>query len=338
MKRVTVAVLAYNEEANLPDLLASMQKQTFPRELFEILIVDNGSSDGTRDVVRQWQGKLENLNLTNEPLPGIAVARNRALREAETELIAFTDADVICPPTWLQTLVEGFDRHQQRIPQLVAVGGGNVPIGDGGKFLQALGITLNSFWGSHGSAQGMIHECDIEVPHIPTLNLMYDRLAALDAGGFDENFRMVSEDPELNHRLTRAGRKIVYLAGAAVEHKMRPNLRSWMRNVYLYGRGRTQIIKKHPDHFSWKFAVPPLCLPALAVIPLGLVHPIFLLPLLYFVATLLISAMLCAKVGKLELIPIAFIILAGNPIAYGVGMFHGLWYRYPPAMPRVIPD
>ena len=337
MKRATVAVLTFNEESNLPDLLGSLAGQTYPRSQFEILIIDNGSSDGTRDLVRRWMKKMDNLRLVVEPEPGIAIARNRALHSADTDLIAFTDADVICPARWLQSLVEGFDRHRQAQPDLVAVGGGNIPVTRGGRFLTALGITLNSFWGSHGSVQGMLYQQDRQVPHIPTLNICYDRQRIIEAGGFDINFRMVSEDPELNHRLTTAGGKIVFLAGVEVEHKMRPTFRSWMKNVYLYGRGRTQIIKKHPDHLQAKFLLPPLLVLALSLIPLGLIHPLFFLPLLYVFAPLPIAVSLCRRAGRLSLSPLAYLILTGNPLAYGVGMIHGMWHRYPPVKPREIP-
>ncbi len=337
MKRVTVAVLAYNEERNIPDLLASLERQTYPRDQFDILIVDNGSSDRTRDIVRLRQMRVKNLRLTIEPRPGIAISRNRALRTAQTELIAFTDADVICPPHWLQKLVDGFDRWAARLPNLVAVGGGNVPITGDDPFLAAVGVTLNSFWGSHGSVQGMRFAHDHEVPHIPTLNILYDRKKVIDAGGFDNAFRFVCEDPELNHRLTQAGAHIVFLAGADVEHQMRPDFHSWLRNVYLYGRGRTQIIKKHLNHFRLKFAIPPLIVAALAVTPVGLWHPLFLLPLLYFVVPLPIALWLCRKAGRTDLWKTVYAILAGNPIAYGVGMIHGLWHRYPTAIQRLVP-
>ncbi|MDP8224726.1 MAG: glycosyltransferase [Candidatus Lernaella stagnicola] len=337
MKRVTVAVLAYNEEANLPDLLGSLAAQTLPQDQFDILIVDNGSSDRTREIAEQWQSPLNNLRVVVQPVPGIAVSRNCALAEATTALIAFTDADVICPPGWLQTLVEGFDRHHARDEHVVAVGGGNTPVSGQGAFLTAIGITLNSFWGSHGSVQGMIYTDDRDVEHIPTLNICYDRERVRAAGGFDEDFRMVSEDPELNHRLTRRhGYKIVFLAGAEVEHKMRPDLKSWWRNVYMYGRGRTQIIKKHPDHLQWKYMVPPVLLAVLALIPLGLVHPLFWLPAVYWIAPLPIAAYLCLRAGKPTLTPLAYLILVGNPVFYGLGMIHGLWFRYEPVSPRCV--
>ena len=336
MKRVTVAVLAYNEERNLPALLDSLERQSLPRDEFNVLIVDNGSTDTSRDLVRLRQMRWKNLALTIEPRPGISFGRNRALRTAQTELIAFTDADVVCPPRWLETLVKGFDRWRTRLPNLVAVGGGNVPVTDGGDFLAAVGITLNSFWGSHGSVQGMRFTEDHEVPHIPTLNILYDRQKVLAAGGFDEAFRFVCEDPELNHRLTQAGGRIVFLAGADVEHKMRPDFKSWMRNVYLYGRGRTQIIKKHFDHLKAKFLVPPLIVLTLALTPLCLWHPLFLLPLFYFLVPLPIAYRLCRRAGQSRLWPMAYAILAGNPIAYGIGMIHGLWFRYPPVVPRLV--
>lgn len=336
MKRVTVAILAYNEEGNLPALFAGLAAQTLPPEAFDILVIDNGSSDGTRSLVREWAKKLGHLRLLVEPVPGIARCRNLALRAATTPLLAFTDADVVLPPHWLAALVDGFDRHRGRDARVVAVGGGNRPPREGGRFLAAIGVTLNSFWGSHGSVQGMRYEADREVEHIPTLNICYDREAVLALGGFDENFRMVSEDPELNHRLIRAGRRIVYLAGADIEHQMRPDLRRWWRNVYLYGRGRTQLIRKHPDHLRLKYLVPPLLVVALFLTPLGFWRPLLFLPLLYLLGPLPLAVLLCRRAGRMELWPLTYLILAGNPVFYGLGMLHGLWHRYPPAVPRPI--
>jgi len=338
VKRVTVAILAYNEEHNLPELFAGLAAQTCPPEAFEVLVVDNGSSDGPRTLVRRWAEKLGNVRLLVEPTPGIARCRNVALRAATTPLIAFTDADVILPPHWLETLVEGFDRHRRRDERVVAVGGGNRPPRDRGRFLAAIGVTLNSFWGSHGSVQGMRYGEDRQVEHIPTLNICYDREAVLALGGFDEDFRMVSEDPELNHRLTCAGRRIIYLAEAEIEHKMRPDLRRWWRNVYLYGRGRTQLIKKHPDHLRLKYLAPPLLIAVLLFTPVGFWQPLFFLPLLYFLAPLPLAIGLCRRAGAADLWPLTFLILTGNPLFYGLGMIHGLWHRYPPAVPRPIDD
>ena len=325
--KVTVAVLMYNERHNVPDILHSLEAQTYPRGKFEVLIVDNGSTDGTVEAIKPYADRMGNVRVMHNPVKGIAPGRNVAIEKAQYSAIAFTDADVILPPDWLATLVEGFVEAKKKVPKLAAVGGGNVPVKDGGRFLDAVGITLNSFWGSHGSTQGTLFEQPTTVPHIPTLNILYDKRILQKLEGFDEDFRMVCEDPELNHRLTGAGYYIFFLPGATVQHKMRPSLRAWLKNVFTYGRGRTQLICKHPDHMTPMYLLPPLLVLALAATPLAFYHGLFALPLVYFVPPPLIAASLCARARRIDCLPDAAAILTLNPIAYGLGMLYALFKK-----------
>jgi glycosyltransferase involved in cell wall biosynthesis len=326
--KVTVAVLTYNEEANIPDILGSIEAQSFPRNQFEILVVDNASTDGTITAVEKLAGHFNNIRLVINPIKGIAKSRNVAVREAKGELLAFTDADVVVPPNWLSTLVDGFEGIKANGEALAAVGGGNVPFrAKDNRFLAAVGITLNSFWGSHGSAQGMLHDVVTQVDHIPTLNILYDRKLLLEHEGFDENFRMVCEDPELNHRLGKEGYAIYFLPGATVQHKMRPGLWPWLKNVFTYGRGRTQLIRKHPDHFKLMYAIPPLIVLALLATPFGFLSQWLFLPLLYFLPPAIIATQLTQKAGRLDCLRHAFAILALNPIAYGFGMLYAMFKK-----------
>ncbi len=325
--KVTVAVLTYNEEKNIPDIMGSLENQTFPKNDFEILIIDNGSVDSTIEAVKPYALSMGNVRVINNPVKGIAPSRNVALKEAKYDYVAFTDADVIVEKDWLETLVKGMTALKESSEPVAAVGGGNVPVKDGGRFLEALGITLNSFWGSHGSTQGMLFDKITQVPHIPTLNIMYDKKTVQSLGGFDEDFRMVCEDPELNYRLVKAGYKIFYIPGAVVRHKMRPGLFSWLKNVFLYGRGRTQLLRKHPGHFGLMYLVPPSIVFALLSIPLAIYHPLFLMPLFYFVVPGFVAWWLCLKGDKPDVVEQAFAILALNPIAYGLGMIYGLFRK-----------
>lgn len=325
--RVTVAVLTYNEEKNIPDLLESLRAQTFPTDQFEVMIVDNCSVDGTLAAVGRYRSSMPNLRIVSNVIKGIAPGRNVALRNARGSLVAFTDADVVVCEDWLATLAAGFEKAKGADPKAAAVGGGNVPHGKGNRFLDAVGITLNSFWGSHGSTQGMVFKSRTQVAHIPTLNILYDKNIVLAQGGFDENFRMVCEDPELNHRLGQAGFKIYFLPGATVQHKMRPSLIAWLKNVFLYGQGRTQLLKKHHDHFSWMYLFPPLLALALATVFIAPWHPIFLLPIMYFAPPLAIAISLCSKAKRFDCLLSAFLILALNPIAYGLGMIYALFVK-----------
>ena len=195
--------------------------------------------------------------------------------------------------------------------------------------MKSLGITLNSFWGSHGSTQGMLFEADRLVPHIPTLNIMYRKKALEQESGFDENFLRVCEDPELNFRLTEAGGEILFKHDASVIHKMRPTLKSWFRNVELYGFGRIEILKKHPSHLRLMWLVPiALVLGLTASIALATVWPVAaLIPCGYFAFVLLLATQLCAKAGELSCIPMVFAVLSWNPIAYGWGQIRSLLGR-----------
>lgn len=323
--KVTVAVLTFNEQENIPDIMGSLKTQTFSREMFEVLIVDNGSTDGTLAAIEPFAESMGNVRVVNNPVRGIAPGRNVALRYAKHDLIAYTDADVILPENWLANLVEGYEKISQYDKNLVAVGGGNVPVKDGGSFLDALGVTLNSFWGSHGSTQGMLFERVVPVPHIPTLNILYNAKVLKRFKGFDEKFRMVCEDPELNFRLTQAGYKIYYLPNVTVEHKMRPSLRTWLKNVFTYGRGRTQLIVKHPSHFRLMYLLPPLIVLAFLAVPFSFWQPAFLFSFVYFLLPYFIAYRLCSKVKRHDLFDDVYTILTLNPIAYGMGMFYAIF-------------
>jgi len=331
MMDVSVVIVCYNEERNLPDILDSLVAQTYRHDHFEVLIVDNNSSDGTHRIAQEYAGCYDNFRVVKNPVQGIAPSRNVGLREARHPYVAFTDADCVVPPDWLERLAEGYERYKPTMPTLVAVGGGNVAHDLDDPFLRSVAITLNSFWGSHGSTQGMLFEEDVEVPHIPCLNILYDRQAVLDAGGFDERFGNICEDPELNHRLARSGRRMMFLHRATVRHKLRPDMTRWFKNVFTYGKGRSWLIRKHPDHFRVKFLAPPLMILGFLLSPLGVLHWGFLVfPIAYVAGVVFLTSMLALRGDYLRGWFTILVILALNPIFYGLGQFHGA-VRWPRA-------
>ena len=194
--------------------------------------------------------------------------------------------------------------------------------------MSALELSLNSFWGSHGSVQGMIHNKDRPVSHIPTLNICYRRLILEKHSGFDESFRRVCEDTELSHRIVHGGDTILYKHDATVIHRMRPNLPSWFRNVALYGYGRVKVLQKHPSHFNLKWIVPPAILFTIAFSILGsfTINPFLIILALGYPAFVgLISIWLCTTKTHLTPLAYVFVILAGNPIFYGYGQLRAFF-------------
>jgi glycosyltransferase involved in cell wall biosynthesis len=100
----TVVVPFRNSECYIRTCVEHLLAQDFDPEQLEILFVDNGSTDGSAEIVKQFP----RVRLLQEPRPGAYAARNRALREAQGSLVAFTDSDCAAGPRWLASLDRAF--------------------------------------------------------------------------------------------------------------------------------------------------------------------------------------------------------------------------------------
>ena len=112
--RISVVVPAVNEELYLGACLESLRRQDLDPELFEVVVVDNNSTDATADVARSW-----GVAVVSEPRPGVCWARDAGTRRSRGEIVVSTDADTSFDPGWLSRIERRF-RDQ---PELVAVVG-----------------------------------------------------------------------------------------------------------------------------------------------------------------------------------------------------------------------
>jgi glycosyltransferase involved in cell wall biosynthesis len=113
MLDVTIAICTRNRAASLRRMLDSLCALTIPPGAeWEVIVVDNGSSDGTGEVVREFAGRLP-LKSFYEPMRGICRARNRAVAEAQGDYICWTDDDVIVSCGWLAAYLAAFKRHPE---------------------------------------------------------------------------------------------------------------------------------------------------------------------------------------------------------------------------------
>lgn len=126
--RVTVAVCTWNRSASLARTLEGMTRLSRPEGVeWELLVVDNNSTDDTRAVVSSFETRLP-LRSAFEPEPGLSNARNRAVREARGEYIVWTDDDVTVSEGWLAAYLGAFGRW----PDAAVFGGPIVPRFEGG--------------------------------------------------------------------------------------------------------------------------------------------------------------------------------------------------------------
>ena len=117
--KISVVVPTFNEEKGIEKFLKQFSRQTLPRNEFEIIISDGNSTDRTRELAKKYANKV-----IIQQSEGIGGARNDGVRVAEAEIIATTDADILVSRTWLEKIVDQFEKDKE----LVLLFGSNYPI------------------------------------------------------------------------------------------------------------------------------------------------------------------------------------------------------------------
>lgn len=320
---ISVVVVCFNEVGNIRSCIESILKQSIDR--FELILVDNNSNDGTLEIIKEYKFLDSRIKIVINPVRGIAISRNIGIKEASFPFIAFVDADCEVPTDWLEVLLNGFIKYENDVPNLVAVGGSNIPPSNNSQFYDALSLFLNSFLGSRGSVQGMVFDSDVEVDHLPCVNVMYKKEIVSKIGGFDERFLFIGEDQDITYRMLEKGYKFYYLRKSYVIHKLRDNLGKWIINMFVYGKGRMWLIRKHHKMRSLAFMAPILLVIGILLSPFYILSNMFLLPLLYFPLILVYSIYIAIINKQLRGLFSLFILYCGTHLAYGAGEIYGFF-------------
>ena len=207
-RRVSICVLipAYNARLFLREALDSVLAQTRPPE--QIIVVDDGSTDGTAQVALEWQAQRRRpMTLIRQPNRGQAAARNAGMRVAWTDLVALLDADDLFLPDHLDRLAQGFREAPESV---VCFGDAEVFTASGvirPSYVAGTRIETVPTKTRRGGLRLMTESAFSSLlwgNYIPTAATMFDRSAALRVGLFDERFRG-PEDREFLLRLSRLG-------------------------------------------------------------------------------------------------------------------------------------
>src|SRR5882672_7659927 len=110
-KKISIIVLTYDRKELLEDCIHSLLTQTYPREKLEIVVSDDGSRDGTRELAERMQTRHGNLKYVHQPHRGIAAARNNGIVHATGDIVAIVADDYILDPSYASTIMQFFDQH-----------------------------------------------------------------------------------------------------------------------------------------------------------------------------------------------------------------------------------
>lgn len=227
---ISVVVPTYNRSASLHRLLEALSECEVPDGGFEVIVVDDGSSDDTAAVAGRAGVRVRYVRQDNA---GPAAARNRGWRQARGPIVAFTDDDTLPDRRWLVELVDEMTAR----PELSALGGNVLPMRR--SFLADF-VQLDRLVGHGADERG--------VRFLITANAAYRRDALRDVDGFDEGFPMAAgEDTDLSFRMRKHGGALGVTEGATVLHDHRTGIRALFRTYYRHGIARDRLAGLHPD-------------------------------------------------------------------------------------------
>ncbi len=230
---VSVIIPVLNGASTIESAVRAVLAQRVAGRTLEILVCDNGSTDGTTDIV----SKLP-VRLLHEPRRGPAAARNRALRHATGDVIACVDADMLPTHRWLERLTAPLENPAVRI-----VGGavtGFQPSSPAERYAQTRGNYSRSSTVDHR-----------RIPFVQGGNMAVRRADALAVGGWCDDMPS-GEDVDFSIRmLQRFPSEIVYVADAMAFHRHRIDTDGLRHQARWWGRGLWHLMKRHPVFGSW---------------------------------------------------------------------------------------
>lgn len=229
--KISAIICTHNRDNYLGAAIDSLLAQDFSD--FEVLVVDNGSSDRTREVVEARLGDPR-LQYVFEPVLGLSVARNRGAGETTGEIITYLDDDAVASPSWLSVLTRAYQQNEK-----LAIAGGKVTL------IWPEGITpppwltpeLAGNLGAYDLGEELVY---IENPGLTPRGLNYSirRSFLEDIGGFDPNLGRIGKKLLSNEELyttelaLKSGWQVAYVPDALVAHNVAPERlnRSWFLN------------------------------------------------------------------------------------------------------------
>jgi len=282
--KVSVIIPAHNAAQTIEECIEALLNQSVPREEYEVIVVDDGSIDGTA-ALAQSQG----VRVITQPHHGPAAARNAGAEQATGEILLFTDADCVPAPTWIEEMTRPFSD-----PEVVGVKGTYLTQQ---RELMARFVQIEYEDKYDRMAQ------QERIDFVDTYSAGYRRDVFLANGGFNTTFPTASvEDQELSFRLARKGYRMVFAPKARVYHHHDASLGEYIRRKFNIGYWKALLTQWHPERLvrdshtpqTLKFQILLLGLAALSllVIPLwprslwivGGVAALFLVSTLPFVA------------------------------------------------------
>jgi glycosyltransferase involved in cell wall biosynthesis len=224
--KLSVVIGTHNQKEKLKAVLESLFRQTLAPTLYEIIVVDSSSNDGTDQMIKSLYptpSALEYFKVGNKGKPA---ARNRGIDEAQGEVVFLTDADMVADTNLLLEHLKAHQKHDNASFEGMTINPGNIPY-----------IKENFKAGQK-----------LRFSYFLSGNLSIKKKTLIDAGKFDPDFKSYGwEDIELGYRLARAKVPLYFLPHAVNYHIHEVSVEDMLKRKFEMGRSAALFLKKHPS-------------------------------------------------------------------------------------------
>ena len=258
-EKISIIVLTYNRKRLLKDCLNSLLSQSYAREKLEIVVVDDGSVDGTREVVIQLMSRHRHLKYVYQNHRGIPAARNNGIRNVTGDIIAIVADDYILQPTYAETVITFFRQTPGAMVIRFKIVASRSDLGSRiSHFFYDMSVRRQLLQASIPTSQSWKDHVKRLLQRMPPLEEKITTRHELEAAGaaafrrevfmrvglFDESLQR-AEDSDLTRRLRWLGIFVYYIPHHDVKHQYSPFLLDTLYKCFLSGFYRYKYYKKH---------------------------------------------------------------------------------------------
>jgi cellulose synthase/poly-beta-1,6-N-acetylglucosamine synthase-like glycosyltransferase len=314
---VSVIVPAYNAAPTIDACLEGLLGQSVPGDRYEVIVVDDDSSDETTEIVGGYE-----VRLIVKSHQGPAAARNEGVAQARGEIVLFTDADCVPIEDWIAEMVGPFDDAEV--------------VGVKGAYRTRQREIVPRFVQCEYEERYERMAQQRQIDFIDTYAAGYRRRVFLEEGGFDVRYPNASvEDQEFSFRLAERGHKMVFNPQAVVYHQHPQTLAAYFKRKFNIGYWKVMVLQRHPEKAIADSHTPQslkiqmglvfLLIPLVALILLGGFFPwLFLLAVLLFLISILPFVVKTLRRDSLVGLLSPFLLFL-RAVALGLGMVKGGW-------------
>ena len=248
---ISVVIPCLNESKYIDATLVSLQRQVDLDEPFEVIVVDGGSQDGTRDILDRWSREDDRFRWIDNPKRTTPVAMNLGIESAFGEIIIILGAHAEVSNDWILRNVQALKAH----PESGCVGGVVKQV-HGSEQSKQIGAALSTPFGV-GDAR---FRTGGTAGHVDTVSFGAYRKAASDEIGWFDEMLDRNQDDELNYRMLKSGWRIWFDPRIQSTYHVRSSFAQLFKQYRQYGYWKVKVNQKHKAVTTWRQTIPALFL------------------------------------------------------------------------------